>query len=268
MNSAHKKPGRIFTIPAVIVRAVSALLLGIVIVWLGYSIVNNDLALPSKYHGIAHLHGPVVWFFSGAIFCFTLSLLGMINAPMHHNFNRWMRNVSYGWAALGVIAVFLGTPNKHLPQPSDIWISLFFLLCGFGLYALIALMSSTIPGGWGSFAKSFPAKDRLDGVAYSALCCWWWDRSFSKYFHNRSWGLRIIFTDAGIYFYKTFISRIGAPPFLLPWDSVKRIQVRDVLRGNVMVLEVENSTGKFKVELPEKIEQELSRFQKDGLIHK
>jgi hypothetical protein len=269
MSSAHKKPVRIFTVPAVIVRAGSTLLFGIVIIWLGYSIINNDLALPTKYHGLAHFHGRAVWFLSGAIFCFTLSLLGVFNAPKHHNFNRWMRYVSYGLFVVGVIVAILEVQNKHLPQPSDIGGFLFFLLCGFGLYVLIALMVSTIPGGWGSFAKSFPAKDRPDGVAYSALGCWWWDRSFSRYLHNKSIGLRIIFTDAGIYFYRTFISRIGAPPFLLPWDSVKRIhKSHDGFRGHFFVLEVENSTGKFKLELPERIEQELSRFQKDNLIHK
>jgi hypothetical protein len=267
MKLENKKPVREFTIPGGIVRTFSILLLGIVIFWLGHSIIKNDLALPTKYHGMAHFHGRAVWFLSGSVFCFTLSMLGLFNAPRHHNFNRWMRYVSYSLFAVGFIVAILGIQNKHLPQPSDIWTCLFCLLCGVSLYVLVALMASTIPGGWGSFAKTFPAKNRPDGVTYSALGCWWWDRSFSRYLYNRGRGIRIIFADAGIYFDHIFISRVGAPPFLLPWDSVKRIHKgHDALRGHFLVLEVENSTGKFKLELPERIEQELSRFQKDSLI--
>jgi hypothetical protein len=266
MKSEHKKPAREFTIPRGIVRPFSVLLLGVVVVWLGHSIVKNDLALPTKHNGMAHFHGQAVWFLSGAIFCFTLSLLGLFNAPKHRNFNRWMRYVSYVLFAVGFIVAILGIQNKHLPQLSDIWIFLFFILCGVFLYVLVALMSSTIPGGWGSFAKQFPAKNRPDGDSYSSSACWWWDRSFSRYLYARGKGIRVIFTDTGIYFYRIFISRLGAPPFLLPWDDVKRIEKRYGLAGHSLVLEVENSTGKFKLELPERIKHELSRYQKDSLV--
>ena len=129
MKSTTKEPVPLFSIPAVIVRILSVLVLGIVIAWLAESIAKNDLALPGKYSGTVHFHGWAVWFFSGAIFCFALSFLGLFNAPRHYHFNRWMRYVSYGLFAIGFVVAII--QNKRLPQPSDLWAFLFFCHAAF-----------------------------------------------------------------------------------------------------------------------------------------
>ncbi len=150
----------------------------------------------------------------------------------------------------------------QLPSPSDIWVFLVIIFCGVFLFVLIALMVAQVPGGWSSFAKRYPAESRPAGNAYSVLNCWWWDRSFSRYIYDRARGLRVIFTDAGIYFYRMSLSRVGHPPFLLPWESARSVQKGHGVFRNFYVLEIEDAAGKFRLKLPERIEHDLARYQK------
>lgn len=151
-----------------------------------------------------------------------------------------------------------------LPSSSDLCAFVVMIFGSLSLFAFISLMAGTIPGGWGDFAKHYRAEIRPSGNAYSALGCWWWDRSFSRYIYGRSRGLRVILTDAGIYFYRLSLSRVGHPPFLLPWASVKHIWNGYGILGKYYILEIEDAAGKFRLKLPRKIEYELAKYQKTG----
>jgi len=268
IKSTRHEPPASFRIPGVVVRIISVLFFALVVVWLGYGIHKNDLAVPTKNRGLAHFHGRAVWFMSGSIFCFAASVVAWLNIPKSRKFIRWIYYLGWSLFATGIVVAICGIQIRHPPQRSDLWMFFFILLCGFSLYALVALMASTIPGGWGSFAKRYQASTRPDGNSYSAVGCWWYDRSFSRYIYGRGRFLWVILADNGVYFYKTFLARIGAAPFLLPWESIKHITKGHGFSREYYVLEIVDDVGKFRVELPEKIHQELMRLQKDSLIDK
>jgi hypothetical protein len=124
------------------------------------------------------------------------------------------------------------------------------------IFVLISLADAQAKGGWSSFAKRYPAQTRPDGSAYS-VSMWTYCNV-----HGNARGLRVIFTDTGIYFYKTFPSRLAHPPFLLPWESVKRVEKGYGFFGEYYILEIENAAGKLQLDLSKKIEYELARYQK------
>jgi hypothetical protein len=148
--------------------------------------------------------------------------------------------------------------NMHIlaQLPPDFWPIVVIILGGVFVFVLVGFMVSTIPGGWGSFAKCYPAKTRPAGNSYTVLGCW-----FGGYSSDRGGkGVRVIFTDAGIYFYKTFLGRAGSPPFLLPWESVKRVEMGHRAYGNFYLMEIDDDVGKLRLDLPEKIAHDLSKF--------
>jgi len=140
--------------------------------------------------------------------------------------------------------------------PPDILVVAIFL-SGFAFFwILVCLMVSKIPGGWASFAKHYPVVNRPIGNSYSVLN-YWFSRSSSG---NK--GARLIFTDTGIYFYAIFISRLGHPPFLLPWKSVKSVGRRRGFLDDYYQVKIADAAGELRVDLPLKVEQELSRYHK------
>jgi hypothetical protein len=52
------------------------------------------------------------------------------------------------------------------------------------------------------------------------------------------------------------------PPFLLPWESVKRIEKVHGVFSNHYLLEIEDAVARVQLELPEKVEHDLARYQK------
>jgi hypothetical protein len=250
MKSKHNH----LIIPASVVRIVSGLFFALVIVWLGYSIYKDDLALPTKYSGLVHFHGQAVWVLSGSILCFVICKVICLIMPINQTFHRWTRNFGWGLFVAGIIIAIAETKNKHVPKASDLLIGYFFVFCGVAfLIALVNLMVATIPDDWNLFAKHYSPKTRPIGNAYPTL---------------GSHGPKVIFTDDGLYFYKIFLARPGHPPFLLPWISVKRIHKCRGFFRNSYIFEIKDAVAKLRLELPETVEQELSKFQKDGLIHK
>lgn len=140
--------------------------------------------------------------------------------------------------------------------PSDFWFGVALVLGSAFLWVLMCLMVGQIPGGWISFAKRHPAQARPDGEVYSVLSC----ESFNHVSGGK--GIRLIFTDAGIYFYMFFLGRPGHPPFLLPWGSVKSVKRKYGFLDDYYRIHVRDAAGKFSVDLPLKVEQDLSRHHK------
>jgi len=140
----------------------------------------------------------------------------------------------------------------HIHLPPDFWVIVAIILGGVFLVVLFSFAEAQATGGWGSFAKRYPAPTRPAGEAYSVLS---W-RICNVYDPGRC--LRVIFTDTGIYFYMTFFRRLAHPPFLVPWESVKRVESS----RRFYVLEIEDAAGGFRLELPRSVEYDLSRYQK------
>jgi hypothetical protein len=123
-----------------------------------------------------------------------------------------------------------------------------------GMWLLVSLINSQF--GWRSFSSRYPAQSRPPGVAHnSPSSCF----GFLGHYRNV---VRVVFTDAGVYFYVVFLFRAFHPPFLVPWDSVKRIEKKDGFFGSYYWLEIENDAGRVRLRLPGKIEDDLSRYHK------
>jgi hypothetical protein len=140
--------------------------------------------------------------------------------------------------------------------PSDFWVIVVILFGAAYLWVLVALAGSQVAGGWSSFAKRYPAQTRPAGSAYSVSSC----RFCNVYSSGR--GIRVIFTDPGIYFYMTFFSRLAHPPFLLPWESVKHVEKGYGFLGEYYIMEIKDAAGTFSLDLPKTIEHDLSRYYK------
>jgi hypothetical protein len=149
----------------------------------------------------------------------------------------------------------LGRSRMHIHLPPDFWVFVVIIFSGIFLFVLVSLADAQAAGGWASFAKRYPAHIRPAGNAYS-VSSWRYCNLYDNGFFGGLW-LRVIFTDSGIYCFKTFHRRFAHPPFLLPWASVKRIE-----KGNEFVVEVEDAAGVLSLYLPRKVEYDLFRYYK------
>ena len=140
--------------------------------------------------------------------------------------------------------------------PPDFWTIFVIVLGAVFVWVLVALMDSQVTVGWGSFAKRYPAQTRPEGNAYSVLSCCFCN------VYNSGRGIRVIFTDTGIFFYMTFLSRLAHPPFLLPRESVRRVEKGHGFLGVYYIMEIKDAAGTFRLDLHRKIEHELSRYYK------
>jgi len=111
--------------------------------------------------------------------------------------------------------------------------------------------------GWHSFAARYPAQNRPNGRAYNSPSSWF--RIIFACYHNV---VRVVFTDAGVYFYAMFLFRAFHPPFLVPWQSVKRVEKKDGVFWPHYRLDIEDSAGEIHVLLPRKVEHDLARYYK------
>jgi hypothetical protein len=139
---------------------------------------------------------------------------------------------------------------------SDFWVIVVIIFGAVYLWVLVTLAGAQVKGGWGSFAKRYPAQTRPAGSAYSVSSCRFCD------VYSRGRNIRVIFTDTGIYFYVTFFSRLAHPPFLLPWENVKRVEKGYGFLGEYYIMEIKDAAGAFRLEMPKTIEYDLSRYYK------
>ncbi len=151
----------------------------------------------------------------------------------------------------------LGHFRMHIlaQLPADFWFTVIFMFGGVFVFVLISLADAKAQGGWSSFAKRYHAQTRPDAKAYRVPSWRYCNVNCNAI------GLRVILTDTGIYLYKVFPSSFAHPPFLLPWKSVKRIQKGYGFFGEYSILEIEDSAGKLRLNLSNKIEHELARYQ-------
>lgn len=138
--------------------------------------------------------------------------------------------------------------------PLDTWIIAVVLIGAVVLGAVMAIVMPQARGGWNSFAKRYRAKHRPPGGGHDVISGW------ILKFHSSGNGLQVIFSDDGIYLYKKFPFRIGSPPLLVPWKSVKSVQKGQGLFGEYYIVEIEDPAGSFLLNLPKTIENDLSKY--------
>jgi hypothetical protein len=130
-------------------------------------------------------------------------------------------------------------------------IPLFFL----GMWTLVVFVVSHM--GWRSFSNRYPAQSQPPGQAYSSPSSW-----FGSIFASYRNVVRVVFTEAGVYFYTMFLFRAFHPPFLVPWASIRRVEKKNGLWGQRYRLDVEDAAGEIHVLLPTTVEADLFRYHK------
>jgi len=114
--------------------------------------------------------------------------------------------------------------------------------------------------GWHSFATRYPARSRPVGQVYNSPIT-----SFGNLLANYRNVVQVVFTDSGVYLYAMFLFRAFHPPFLVPWDSVKRVEKRKGFFVTRYQLDIEDAAGEIHLLLPLKVEEDLFRFYKRDL---
>ena len=142
------------------------------------------------------------------------------------------------------------------PSPSHVdefWP--FFPVLFVGMWLLVSFIISHL--GWRSFSSRHAMQTRPPGQAYVSPSSW-----FGSIFASYRNVVRVVFTDAGVYFYAMFLFRAFHPPFLVPWASVLKVEKRDSFFGQRYRLDIEDAAGEIHVLLPTKIEGDLFRYHK------
>jgi hypothetical protein len=124
-----------------------------------------------------------------------------------------------------------------------------------GMWICVGFVISRL--GWHLFATRYPAPSRPVGTAYSSPSSW-----FGTIFASYRNVVRVLFTEAGVYFSVMFLFRVFHPPFLVPWASVKRIEKKAGLFVTRFRMDIEDACGEIHVLLPAKAERDLFTFTK------
>jgi hypothetical protein len=133
-------------------------------------------------------------------------------------------------------------------QTTELWplFPVFFI----GVWMFVSFIISRM--GWSSFAERYPALTRPRGMAYRSPSTW-----FGSFFARYGNVVHVMFTEAGIYFYTSFLFRAFHSPFLVPWESVKHVEKKRVLFWSRYRIDIQDSGGEIHVILPVGVENAL-----------
>ncbi len=137
------------------------------------------------------------------------------------------------------------------PHAAEFWP--FFPVFFVGMWLFVSFIISQT--GWRSFSNRYPVRTRPPGRVYVSP-----SSRFGNIFASYRNVIRVVFTDAGVYFYVSFLFRAFHPPFLVPWASVRRVEKQDGIFCKRYRLDIEDAVGEMHVLLPKKIEDDLSKY--------
>jgi hypothetical protein len=143
---------------------------------------------------------------------------------------------------------------SSIQQFQEFWPVLLFV----GLWVFVLFVISHL--GWRSFALRYAAPTRPVAKAYNSPASNLNNNLLASYRNV----VRVVFTEAGIYFYVLFLFRAFHPPFLVPWESVRRAKKVDGFWGSHYRIDIVDSAGEILVLLPTKVEHDLFRHYKAG----
>jgi len=128
-----------------------------------------------------------------------------------------------------------------------------FLLLFIGMWVMVSFIISKV--GWNTFATRYPARSKPAGKSFTSSRTW-----FGTYLAGYRNVVRVIFTDAGVYFYTAYLFRAFHSPFLVPWDKVKRIEKYKVFFGFQYDLDINDGLGEIHAVLPASAEHDLRKY--------
>ena len=140
-------------------------------------------------------------------------------------------------------------PSTQLQLP---WLLFPFLFVGLWVFASAQISRE----GWRSFAERYPASSRPAGSAHNSP-----RTRFASFISRYGNVVRVIFTADGVYFSVLFLFRPFHSPFLVPWDSVKRIEKKRGFLFDHYQLDIEDAAGEIHVTLPLSVEHDLFRYK-------
>ncbi|MEZ0274820.1 MAG: hypothetical protein ACAH88_07930 [Roseimicrobium sp.] len=141
------------------------------------------------------------------------------------------------------------------PQLRDLWLLVPFVLLNVwvGGCFLISCM------GWLWFGRKYPAGDWPTGKVHRVPSVKF------EFFGSYRNMVRVVFAEEGIYFFAPFFLRPFHAPFLLPWESVRRVKKKGGFTpAKRVVVEVEDAEGPIRLWFPSAAEQDLLRYYRAG----
>ncbi len=148
---------------------------------------------------------------------------------------------------------FLLEMNLQSPARNSAYAAEFVPVVFVGMWLLVTFIISRV--GWSSFAARYPAPSRPPGTAHNCPVVTF--RGWARYKN----GVRIIFTDAGVYFFPLFFFRLFHPPFLVPWAGVKGLERKEGFFGSQVWLNIEDPIGKISLRLSQNAESDLLKYR-------
>jgi len=134
----------------------------------------------------------------------------------------------------------------------ELWLIFPFFFVG--MWVFVSFVISRM--GWNAFATRYPAETRPTGTAYNSPSTW-----FGFFLARYGNVVRVIFTEAEVYFYPLFLFRAFHRPFLVPWESVRRVERQKVLFSSRYRVDIEDEAGEIHVILPLRVEQDLLKYK-------
>ncbi|RBP39629.1 hypothetical protein DES53_10956 [Roseimicrobium gellanilyticum] len=107
---------------------------------------------------------------------------------------------------------------------------------------------------WKAFARAYPVAHRPPGKSYKVPGVRFGDTMAS--YKNAA---RVVFAEEGLYLHMQFLCRPFHPPFLLPWECVRRVEeLKGLFRRRYyhVVVEGAGEAGSMELWLPGKVEVE------------
>ena len=122
------------------------------------------------------------------------------------------------------------------------------------LWVIVGFVISRM--GWHQFAKKYASVTRPLGRSFHCQIVW-----FGSIFASYRNAVRIVISDAGIYFYPIILFRAFHPPFLVPWDKVVGVIKRKRFFIVSQELKIRDDAGEIHIGMSESAVLELQRFK-------
>lgn len=143
-----------------------------------------------------------------------------------------------GWEAWGIGVIFLAS-----------------VMCFIGMWLGTTFLISRL--GWAGFAKRYRSPGRPPGETFHATHLRF--RLFLAAYRN---AVKVVPTEAGLHVRTVFLFRAFHDPFLIPWSSVRRIELRSGWLLGGSLVEVSDPAGTIRLMLPKSFADRAAQFSK------
>jgi hypothetical protein len=149
------------------------------------------------------------------------------------------------------------TPAVTIPPHLEIPAVGLFLLAGVVLFVSswlgVTFLISRL--GWAAFAARHRSLEQPSGESFHAAYLHF--RRFLAAYRN---AVKVVPTGSGLHVRTVFLFRVFHDPFLVPWSSVRRIEVRKGRFLGGSLVEVEDPAGTLRIMLPQSFAARAAQF--------